>query len=145
MSRILPALLALLVSGALLDASDQVGNPPGYGVLLPAAPLQQRAEQVVYSPGNGVTSPTPISLAKASFPYGTQRKRIQGKVTVEFVVREDGTVDPWSVTVTHSVDPVYGLDNAAVKAVEQSRFKPGTKDGQPVAVRISADYAFAWK
>ena len=71
------------------------------------------------------------------------RRKIQGKVRVEFVVWDDGTVDPDSVKVTRSVDPVHGLDNAVVRAVKQWRFKPGTKDGQPAAVRMWIDCAFS--
>ena len=49
------------------------------------------------------------------------------------------------VKVARSLDSVYGLDEAAVKAMKQWEFKPGLKDGKPVAVRISVDMAFTLK
>ena len=138
MSRISLVALALVAAGTLLRAEQVVF--PGWGVLL--AP--DHAEQVVYTLGNGVTFPTLLKpVVYASYPSEAFRRKIQGKVRVEFVVLQDGTVDVDSVKVTRSVDPVYGLDDAVVKAVKQWRFKPGTKDGQPVAVRIWTDYGFS--
>jgi TonB family protein len=102
-----------------------------------------RADHVVYSPGDGITLPKPIKYGSPSYTGEAFRKKIQGKVIVEVVVQEDGTIDPDSVKVTRSLDRVYGLDDEAVKAVKQFRFEPGTKDGQPVAVRISIAYAFS--
>jgi PAS domain S-box-containing protein len=46
----------------------------------------------------------------------------------------DGSVG--EVVVTDSLDTKYGLDQQAVNAVRQWTFKPGIKDGKPVAVRI---------
>jgi protein TonB len=41
---------------------------------------------------------------------------------------------PTDVQVEKSLG--YGLDEEAVKAVSQYRFKPAQKDGRPVAVQI---------
>jgi TonB family protein len=46
------------------------------------------------------------------------------------------------VKVTRSLDAVYGLDEAAIKAAKQWRFAPGTFNGQPVPVAISIEMAF---
>ncbi len=48
-------------------------------------------------------------------------------------VREDGTVKVDNVTKGLG----YGLDEAAVAAVEQWKFIPGKKDGKPVSVMTS--------
>jgi outer membrane biosynthesis protein TonB len=42
-----------------------------------------------------------------------------------------------------SLDERFGLDNEAVKAARQWVFKPGTKDGKPVAVRIILELTFS--
>jgi TonB family protein len=36
----------------------------------------------------------------------------------------------------------FGLDAEAVRAVKQWQFAPGTKEGVPVAVRITVDMSF---
>jgi TonB family protein len=66
------------------------------------------------------------------------KTRVQGLVELEFVVLADGAVG--DVKVVKSLHP--GLDQEAVKAVKQWRFKPGTKDGQPVAVLVAAEMTF---
>jgi len=45
-------------------------------------------------------------------------------------------------TVVRSLDPTFGLDAQAVIAARQWIFKPGTKDGQPVAVRVMIEMTF---
>ena len=62
---------------------------------------------------------------------------------MQAVVLIDGTVG--DVTVTKSLDSVNGLDEQAVTAPKQWVFKPGTKDGKPVAVRIYVQSRFTLK
>ena len=40
---------------------------------------------------------------------------------------------------------MYGLDNEAVKAAKQWRFRPAEKDGKPIAMRIQLEMTFALK
>ena len=40
---------------------------------------------------------------------------------------------------------MYGLDTQAVEAVRQWLFKPGTKEGKPVAVRVALEMTFTLK
>ena len=49
------------------------------------------------------------------------------------------------VTILKSLDPAYGLDQQAVDNLKGWRFKPGTKDGKPVAVRVHVDVEFTLK
>ena len=49
------------------------------------------------------------------------------------------------VSVKRSLDPTYGLDQQAVKAARQWKFKPGTKDGKAVPVRVSLEMTFTLK
>jgi hypothetical protein len=41
-----------------------------------------------------------------------------------------------------SLDPIHGLDLAVVQAARKWTFKPGLKDGIPVAVRVTIKNAF---
>ena len=47
--------------------------------------------------------------------------------------------------VTESLDTEYGLDQQALEAVKQWEFRPGTKDGKPVAVRVHIELTFRRK
>jgi TonB family protein len=93
----------------------------------------------VYKPGDGVTLPVVVRSVGPKYPSEAMRLRIQGAVHVACVVLANGVPD--RVKVSRSLDP--SLDESAVKAVEKWRFKPGTKDGKPVAVEISIVVAFA--
>jgi TonB family protein len=65
------------------------------------------------------------------YPDTAMKAGIEGRVYVEFVVDEDGRVlDP---KVTKGLP--MGCNEAAVRAVQQARFKPGMIDGKPVKVR----------
>ena len=68
------------------------------------------------------------------------RAQIQGEVWLEVVVLPDGTVG--EVIITKSLDPVFGLDEEAVKAAQQWRFSPGIRFGEPVAVLVGIALEF---
>ena len=101
------------------------------------------AQDVVYSPGDGVSLPRVTREVKPQYTPAAMQAKIEGTVLVEAVVRDDGTVR--DVAVTRSLDPEHGLDDEAVKATEQWLFTPGEKDGKPVAVRVHIEHAFKLK
>jgi TonB family protein len=55
-------------------------------------------------------------------------------------VLPDGTVA--DVNILQSLDPKYGLDETAVATAQGWRFEPGTRGGEPVAVRIMIEFEF---
>jgi periplasmic protein TonB len=99
--------------------------------------------QEVFSPGNGVTLPTVVREVRPDYTEAAKAEHLEGKVLLGVVVRADGTVG--DVTVDESLDKVYGLDDEAVKAATQWTFKPGTKDGMAVAVRVHIEMRFTLK
>lgn len=94
----------------------------------------------VYRPGNGVELPRILREVKPQYTADAMRAKVQGVVELEAVVLPDGSVG--DVRVTHSLDPVFGLDDEAIKAVKQWRFAPGTRLGQPVAVLVGIELTF---
>ena len=68
---------------------------------------------------------------------------IQGSAWLECVVNETGDVS--DIEVTRSLDKEYGLDQAAIDAARQWKFRPGRKDGKAVAVRITIELTFTLK
>lgn len=99
--------------------------------------------QEIYSPGNGVSPPTVVKRVRAEYTQEAKDAHIVGSVLLETVVLASGNVG--DVTVVRSLDPTYGLDQQAVKSMKQWEFKPGTKDGKPVAVRINVEITFTLK
>ena len=93
-----------------------------------------------YQPGNGVTSPELIKEAKPQYTADAMRAKIQGSVLCEAIVLPDGTVG--DVRVIKSLDSVFGLDQEAIKAAKQFRFRPGRRLGQPVAVIVNIQLDF---
>jgi TonB family protein len=66
--------------------------------------------------------------------------RIEGTVVLRAIVEADGTVA--DVSVVRSLDAASGLDDQAVAAVRQWRFRPGTKDGKVVATSVQIETNF---
>jgi TonB family protein len=94
-----------------------------------------------YQPGNGVTTPIALDQVKPQYTSEAMRARIQGTVWVECIVQPNGVCT--DVHVVRSLDPNFGLDQEAVKAARQWRFKPGTRLGQPVPVLVTIELSFA--
>ena len=95
-----------------------------------------------YHIGNGVTSPVLIKEVKPNYTGDAMRAKLQGIVEMEAVVLADGTVDPNRIKITRSLDPTFGLDQQALIAVKQWRFRPGTYKGQPVPVLVNVELTF---
>jgi periplasmic protein TonB len=87
----------------------------------------------VYRPGNGVTAPTLLSQVRPNYTPDAMRRRIQGTVVLEMIVGADGV--PYDLRVVRSLDE-HGLDDEAIKAARQWRFKPGLRGETPVDVLV---------
>ena len=94
----------------------------------------------VYRPGNDVSQPRLLREVKPQYTADAMRAKIQGTVLLEVVVLPDGTVG--EVTVTKSLDPVFGLDAQAIAAAQQWLFAPSTRFGEPVAVLVGLELFF---
>jgi TonB family protein len=95
----------------------------------------------IYRPGNGVTLPVPLAQPRPNYTSDAMRAKVQGTVLLECVVEPDGTVS--QIEVVRSLDSRFGLDEEAVKAARQWRFKPGIRDGEPVPVLVTIELTFS--
>jgi protein TonB len=93
-----------------------------------------------YRPGNGVELPRVLREVRPQYTADAMRAKVQGTVLLDCVVLPDGSVG--DVTVTRSLDSVFGLDQEAVKAAKQWRFVPGTRFGKPVPVMVTIELTF---
>jgi periplasmic protein TonB len=89
--------------------------------------------------GPVTTAPVLIKEVKPLYAGSALAERQQGQVLLALRVERDGTVGKVRVTKHLSRE----LDAAAIAAARQWRFKPGTKNGRPVAVETAAEMTFA--
>jgi protein TonB len=130
-------------NGGAGTGKDGPGSGPGDGSGLGPGSLRGTGDGDVVQIGNGITPPRVIDDMKPAYTPEAMQARIQGEVLVTAIVRPDGTVT--DVRVTRSLDRVFGLDEQAVKAVRQWRFKPATRLGQPVAVYVTIGVGFTMR
>lgn len=92
----------------------------------------------IYSVGGGVSEPVAIYSPDPPYTEQAREAKFQGDVVLSIVVLADGSVADVQV-----VKPLgLGLDQSAVKAVRSWKFKPGMRNGTPVAVRVMIDVTF---
>jgi TonB family protein len=89
----------------------------------------------------GARPPVPIHTAEAQFSDEARRERIEGIVLISMIVDEHGM--PTAIRVVRSIG--HGLDENAVAAVSQYRFRPATVDGNPIAARITIEVSFRFR
>jgi protein TonB len=128
--------------------------------LLPLAVLSVWAQQPVSPPstvvGSGAQSPaangpdTPVHIngsvrppvvvyrVDPNYTADARSEKISGDVQIYLWVDKNG--NPSHVRVVRGIG--HGLDEKAVEAVRQFKFKPATKDGEPVTVDIYLDVTF---
>ena len=97
---------------------------------------------IAFGPGNGVSPPQLIKEVKPNYTADAMRAKLQGVVEMQAVVLPDGTVDPSRIQITRSLDAAFGLDQQAIIAVKQWRFRPGMRSGQAVAAWVTVELTF---
>lgn len=108
-----------------------------------AGSLRAQSDVPIYDVGKDVSAPSVVKSVKPEYTTEGRNQAITGSVLLNTVVLKDGSVG--EVRVEESLDRDSGLDDAAVAAMRQWTFKPGMKDGQPVAVRIHVSMTFSLK
>ena len=80
--------------------------------------------------GGGVSAPVLIYKIEPEYSEEARKAKYQGVVILNVII--DSTGHAVDARVVRSLG--LGLDEKAIEAVKQWRFKPGYKDGKPVAV-----------
>ena len=128
----------LLPLAALPALSQQpVATPPavvGSGVESPAANGSEKPDHV----GGSVRPPSIIHSVDPKYTEEARQAKISGNVQVYLWVDKNG--NPSHVKVVRGIG--HGLDEKAVESVRQYKFKPATKDGEPVTVDLYIDVNF---
>jgi TonB family protein len=92
----------------------------------------------VYRVGGGVSAPSLLFKKEPEYSEEARKAKYQGTVTLYVEVDPSGKAV--NIKVLHSLG--LGLDEKAIEAVKQWKFKPGMKDGKPVTVAASIEVNF---
>jgi TonB family protein len=124
-----------LVKSAIAKSWEQEG---GGAVTQQAAQEDQKPAIAAKKIGNGVSAPSLIYQVNPEYTPEAKAAKLNGSVTVSLIVDANG--DPSEVRVIRGVG--MGLDEKAIEAVKQWKFKPGMENGSPVTVAINAEVRF---
>lgn len=92
----------------------------------------------IMSVGGGVSAPVLLHSVDPEFTEQARQAGFQGSVAIQLIVDAQG--NPQNAHVTHHLG--MGLDEKAIAAVRQYKFKPAMYQGHPVAVQIIVNVDF---
>jgi TonB family protein len=88
--------------------------------------------------GGGVSAPALLYKVEPEYSEEARKAKYQGTVTLYVEVDPNGQAR--NIRVVRSLG--LGLDEKAIEAVMKWKFRPGTKDGRPVAVAATIEVNF---
>jgi TonB family protein len=92
----------------------------------------------VYRVGGGVTAPIVLTKKDPEYSEEARKAKYSGTVLLSIEVSPNGLAS--NIKVVRSLG--LGLDEKAIEAVKQWKFKPGYKDGKPVTVAATIEVNF---
>jgi TonB family protein len=96
------------------------------------------ARNLVFRVSKNIEGPKLLFQIDPEFSEEARKAKVSGKTIVSMVVDKSGAIQDIQI-----VQPIgYGLDDQAVRAVEQWRFSPAMRNGEPVAVLINVEVGF---
>ena len=102
------------------------------------APKHSAAAGKVYRAGKGVTVPVVLHKVEPQYSPEARDAKLEGMVVVSAEIWPDGLVHNARITKGLGM----GLNEKALEALRQWKFKPGAKDGKPVKVQASIEINF---
>jgi TonB family protein len=88
--------------------------------------------------GGGVSAPVLLSKTEPEYTEEARAAKYSGTVLLYIEIGPDGIAR--NFRVMHGLG--LGLDEKAIQAVRNWKFKPGSKDGQPVTVQATIEVNF---
>lgn len=99
---------------------------------LPSSPI---SGEIIY-PAKADLKPKIISMPPIKYTDQARNNGVEGTIAVSAVFTSAGTIT--GIRIIRGLPD--GLNEEAIKAVSQVKFKPAMKDGQPVSVRMTLEY-----
>ena len=94
-----------------------------------------------FTPKERLAGPVPIRKADPKYPLDLIKAHVQGEVVLYAIIRKDGSVD--SIQVVRGLDPQ--LDQNAIQALGEWKFRPATRAGRPVEVEAVVHIPFLYQ
>ena len=126
-------------AGDTTKAADVKYVPAEVRKQLKGTPVFEVAEEMPEFPGGGMSAFMDYIKTNMRYPASAKENGTQGRVTVQFVVDEDGSIK--DSKVLRSVDK--DMDAEALRLINtMPKWKPGRQKGQPVAVKFTVPVMF---
>ena len=117
--------------------------PAGLEISLQLEPLTLASPasggELIFTEADLDQPPTAVMRAEPAYPYKARQRRIEGEVTVKFLVKADGSVG--RVQIIES-QPQGLFDAAVLDAVARWRFEPGRIADEPGAAWVVSTIVF---
>lgn len=121
-----------------LSMSTDVSGFASSDFTMPSFSVGDELDEMIYELEDLTRAPRPTYRPSPTYPPELKRAGISGRVVLQFVVRDDGTVS--NVKVERSDNPAF--EEPAIRAVRKWRFEPGQKDGKAVNARVRLPIPF---
>jgi protein TonB len=133
MKRILPAVIVALF---MLGAAAQSTTSDAKADTKADAKAQAIGQAVAIT--DEITPPRLAEVASPDYTAEARKRKIEGSVTVAIVVDKKGDVIDAKVVKGLG----YGLDENAIRAVKEWKYKPAERDGEPITVKMEVTVDF---
>jgi TonB family protein len=121
------------------EARNLTAQASAVGEAIQATRFRQRdGVTTAFKVGGGISSPTLVHKVEPDYSDEARAALYQGTVVLAVTIDTDGTAQDMRVIRGLGL----GLDEKALQAISQWKFKPGAKDGQPVPVMATIEVNF---
>ena len=93
----------------------------------------------IFRVGGGVSAPTIVFRVEPTYSEEARKAKYQGVVVLSAIVRKDGSIEILKVVRGLGL----GLDENAIQALRQWKFRPGMRNGVPVDVALNIEVNFS--
>ena len=131
-------IVAGLIKAPVATAQSTRANLNSTPMMVWSASNHVADPQQIYHVGGDVSAPTLVFAPDPQYSEKARQAKYQGVCVVSLIVDEQG--NPMRVQVVRHLG--MGLDQKAVEAVKNYRFKPAIRFGKPVPVAVNIEVNF---
>lgn len=129
---------AISLSSDLDVATGTGGGLEGFGGDIKKMTTVETVKEDVFEVAELEKRPEPVSQVAPNYPADLRKAKIEGVVTLVFLLSEEGQVE--DARVENSSRPEF--EKPALEAIRKWRFRPGMKEGKPVRTYIRIPMRF---